>query len=195
MQGKRLTAVWIIIIGLIFTTPAPSVARNVIDQTGRKVVVPDHPQRVVAMAPSVTEIIFNIGQSRFLKGVTQFSDFPSEAQKIPRVGSYVHLDLEKIVALQPDLCIAINDGNPKEVALRIESFKIPVYVVDPRDSETVMQTILEIGTLLNADTEANHLVQNMRSRIHRVQTLVAKAHFRPRVFFQIGITPDRKSVV
>ncbi|MBN1930655.1 MAG: cobalamin-binding protein [Desulfobacterales bacterium] len=188
-MGKFPTAVWLIIIGLIFTTATPSVARNVIDQIGRKVLVPDNPQRVVAMAPSVTEIIFDIGKGHCLKGVTRFSDFPSEAQTIPKVGSYVHLNLEKIVALQPDLCIAINDGNPKEVADRLESFKIPVYVIDPKDLKTVMQTILEIGKLLNADTEADHLVQNMQSRIQQVQALVTKTHFRPRVFFQIGITP------
>ena len=58
-----------------------------------------------------------------------YSDFPDEATKLPKVGSYVHLDLERIVALKPDICIAIKDGNPKAVVKRLESLKIPVYTL------------------------------------------------------------------
>jgi iron complex transport system substrate-binding protein len=75
------------------------------------------------------------------------------------------------------------------VAQRLESLKIPVYAVDPRDLDTIMETIIEIGKLLNADKQAKLLVQNMRFRIQRVKSLVAKAAHRPRVFSQIGISP------
>jgi iron complex transport system substrate-binding protein len=105
------------------------------------------------------------------------------------VGSYVQLNLEKIVTLKPDLCIAIKDGNPRIVANRLESLNIPVYAVDPKNLETVMQTVLEIGNLLNANPQADALVQHMRSRVLKVKSLVAKAESRPRVFFQIGISP------
>jgi iron complex transport system substrate-binding protein len=77
--------------------------------------LPDNPQRVVSLAPNITEIIFALGREHRLKGVTMYSDYPDAAQKLPKVGSYVRLDLEKIVALRPDLCIAVKDGNPKEV--------------------------------------------------------------------------------
>ena len=178
-----MTALLLIAIGV------PSDARTVTDQLGRQVTVPDKPQRVVSFAPNITEIIFAIGQEHRLKGVTMHSDYPPEAAKLPMVGSYVHLDLERIVALKPDLCIAISDGNPKVVAQRLESLKIPVYAVDPRDLDTIMETIIEIGKLLDADKQAKLLVQNMRFRIQRVKSLVAKATHRPRVFFQIGISP------
>jgi iron complex transport system substrate-binding protein len=108
---------------------------------------------------------------------------------LPKVGSYVQLNLEKIVVLKPDLCIAIKDGNPRVVARRLESLKIPAYAVDPRNLETVMQTVLEIGNLLNANQRAGLLVQRMRSRVFKVESLVATAEYRPRVFFQIGISP------
>lgn len=167
----------------------PSDARIVTDQLGRQVTVSDKPQRVVALAPSITEIIYALGQENLLKGVTLYSDFPHAAVRLPKVGSYVQLNLEKIVALKPDLCIAIKDGNPRVVARRLESLKIPVYAVNPRNLETVMQTVLEIGNLLNANQRAELLVQRMRSRVLKVKSLVAKAGYRPRVFFQIGITP------
>jgi len=178
-----MTVVLLIAIG------TPSDAKIVTDQLGRQITVPENPQRVVALAPSITEIIYALGQENLLKGVTLYSDFPPAAVNFPKVGSYVQLNLEKIVALKPDLCIAIKDGNPRVVANRLESLNIPVYAVDPRNLETVMQTVLEIGNLLNANQRAGLLVQRMRSRVFKVKSLVAKAGYRPRVFFQIGISP------
>jgi len=168
--------------------PSPE-AKTVTDQLGRQVRVPDKPQRVISLAPSITEIIFGIEQSHRLKGVTTYSDFPPEAEKLPKVGSYVHLDLEKIVALKPDLCIAIKDGNPRVIAQRLEALNIPVYAVDPNKLDTVMKTVLEIGGLLDAKEQANRLVKRMQLRIQKVKSLVATTTQRPRVFFQIGVSP------
>jgi len=156
---------------------------------GRKVTIPDNPLRVVSLAPSITEIVFSLGQEDRLAGVTRFSDFPEAAKNLPKVGSYVHLDLEKIVSLKPDLCIAIKDGNPRAVVNRLESLGIPVYAVNPRNLETVMKTLTEIGSFLNAGEKANSVVQEMKSRIQGVKTKIAYVTYRPRVFFQIGIAP------
>ena len=174
---------------LVIFSGKPTRARTVTDQLGRNVTVPDEPRRIVSLAPNITEIIFALGQEDRLMGVTRYSDFPPEAEMLPKVGSYVHLDLEKIVALKPDLCIAIRDGNPIAVAKRLESLKIPVYAVDPRNLETIMQTVIEIGGLINAESAADLLVQNMDFRIQKVTSLVSKVTHRPRVFFQIGISP------
>lgn len=168
---------------------APAFGAEVTDLLGRRVHVPADPRRVVALAPNITEIVFALGQERRLVGVTRFSDFPPAAAELPQVGSYVQLDLERIVALRPDLCIAIKDGNPKAVIDRLEAFGIPVYAADPRDLESVMATILEIGRLLGAAAQAERRVGGMRQRVARVSTLVTGATHRPRVFFQIGIAP------
>jgi cobalamin transport system substrate-binding protein len=164
-------------------------AKTAIDQLGRHVTVPENPERIVSLAPSITEIVFALDQGYRLKGVTTYSDFPPEAEKLPKVGSYVQLDLEKIVALKPDLCIAIKDGNPIAVARRLESLKIPVFAVNPRNLKTVMQTVQEIGGLLNVEERADKLLQSMNRRIQKVKSLVAKTAYRPRVFFQIGVSP------
>jgi len=189
MKYKSMTIILIMTVFLFIVIGAPSDAKIVTDQLGRQFTVPDNPQRVVALAPSITEIIYALGQENLLKGVTLYSDFPPAALKLPKVGSYVQLNLEKIVALKPDLCIAIKDGNPRVVVRRLESLNVPVYAVDPRNLETVMQTVLEIGNLLNANQRADFLMQRMRSRVLKVKSLVAKAAYRPRVFFQIGISP------
>jgi iron complex transport system substrate-binding protein len=168
---------------------ATSEARLVKDQLGREVMVPDDPGRVVSLAPSITEIVFALGRGERLKGVTQHCDFPVEAQALPRVGSYVHPDLERIVALKPDLCIATRDGNPQDLVTRLEALKIPVYVVNPKNLDTVLDTLLEIGQLLNSSQNADNLAGDLRARIERVKSRVAGAEQRPRVFFQIGVVP------
>jgi iron complex transport system substrate-binding protein len=189
MNYKTHIVIAILIAGFFFPANHIYASKILTDQAGRKVTIPDNPIRVVSLAPSVTEIVFALSQEHRLIGVTRFSDFPDAVKNFPKVGSYVHLDLEKIVSLRPDLCIAIKDGNPKAVTSRLESLNIPVYAVDPKNLKTVMKTITEIGVFLNAVEEAHSVVQNMKSRIQRVQTKTANVTDRPRVFFQIGISP------
>ena len=189
LKYKLLIAILFSFMEALFPAEAVSGNRTVIDLLGRKIVLSDNPSRVIALAPSITEIVFALGQGHRLVGVTRYSDFPSEAKEIQRVGSYVDLDIERIVSLEPDLCIATKDGNSREVVLRLETLNIPVYAVEPRDLVSVMDTIIEIGGLLNVSGTAGKLVKTMRSRIDSIDSLVSKADNRPRVFFQIGVSP------
>jgi iron complex transport system substrate-binding protein len=189
MKYKWQAIILLTIIFFSFSAEAQSVVRKTTDQLGRSVTLSDNPQRVVSLAPSITEIIYELGQEHRLSGVTRFSDFPPKAVKLPKVGSFVQLDLERIVALKPDLCLATKDGNPRAIVERLESLQIPVYVVNPRDLDSLMETVIEIGVLLNAGKKAKTLAQKMRSRIQKVERLVAKASSRPRVFYQVGIFP------
>jgi iron complex transport system substrate-binding protein len=184
----KIAAVLLLMATVLSICP-PLYARVVFDQLGRRVELPETPRRVVSLAPSITEMIFTLDRADCLKGVTRFSDFPAAAKRLPKVGSYVHLDLEKIVALKPDLCIAVKDGNPLEVIEHLEALHIPVYAVDPRNLETVMATLREIGVLLNADERAETLVHRLQARIQYVKSRVAGSSCRPRIFFQIGLSP------
>ena len=186
---KKLAIAGLLLLSLGIGLTNRASAGTQIDQLDRRVNVPDDPGRVISLAPSITEIVFALKQERRLKGATHYSDYPREAQKLPRVGSYVRLDIERIVALNPDLCIATKDGNPKTAIERLESLNIPVYVVNPHNLDTILETILEIGTLLNAGRRAQALTADMRRRIQHVVSQVAEVNYRPRVFFQIGISP------
>jgi iron complex transport system substrate-binding protein len=108
---------------------------------------------------------------------------------LPKVGSYVHLDVERIVALKPDLCLAVKDGNPIAVVSKLESVGIPVYAVDPRNLDAVMDTLMELGRLLGVQDQSESIVASMRKRIQSVQQRVACSDHRPGVFFQIGVSP------
>jgi len=176
-------------LALLNAGPVSAASRTLMDQAGRTVVVPGSPDRVISLAPNITQIIYDLGCEDRLRGVTTYSDYPAPAKALPRVGDYVRLDLEKIVSLKPDLCIAIKDGNPKETVMRLESLGIPVYAVNPRSIDTVMSSVLAIGELLNASDRAESLVAGMKTRICRVEKMAATASAKPRVFFQIGISP------
>jgi len=174
---------------LIFTFTDVSQSKILKDQLGRVVTISGKPERIVALAPSITEIIFALGKGSLIKGATQYSNFPERAKKIPRIGSYVHLDIEKIVALRPDLCVAVKDGNPQFVIKKLEALKIPVYAVDPRNIESVIETLKELGVLLDASKKSKAVIQNMQERIDKIKKIVAKADHIPKIFFQIGISP------
>lgn len=185
---------FLLIFFLIFPgviSPLPVGAQNVdvTDLLGRHMAIPQDPGRVVSLAPNITEIVYALGQAHRLVGVTTYSDYPKAAASLPKVGSYVHLDLERIVSLAPDLCLAIKDGNPIAAVSRLESLGIPVYAVDPRDLESVMDTMSRIGGIFQAHKEAEQLVQGMRRRIQAVENRVAKADHQPALFFQIGVSP------
>jgi len=170
-------------------SPGQALAAVHIDQVGRRVNVPAAPQRLVTMAASLTEMVFALGFGDRLVGVEQFSDYPPAAREIPKVGSYTLPDLEGIVALQPDLCLAIKDGNPPHILERLRGLGIPVYVVDPRNLPGVIATLGEIGHLLGAEKEAGKLTATLTRRLQRIKDLAARAAQRPRVFFQIGLAP------
>ena len=189
MTHKKLISFCGCVLALVISLIPRATAGTFVDQLGRRVTLPNNPQRVISLAPSITEIIYALGQENRLKGVTRYSDFPIEATNLPKVGSYVRPDLERIVALKPDLCIATKDGNPKEVIDRLETLKIPVYVVNPRNLKTVLETIKEIGRILNAVGNAENLLTNLQDRIQRVSALISRDTYRPGVFLQIGISP------
>ncbi|MBF0449897.1 MAG: cobalamin-binding protein [Candidatus Magnetomorum sp.] len=176
-------------LSLFLFCPLVLDAREMTDLLGRRMTIPDDPKRIIALAPSITEIIFAIEQDHRLVGVTRFSDYPTQALTLPQVGSYIQLDLERIVALKPDLCIAVKDGNPIDIILRIESFGIPVYAVDPKNFQSVIDTVKEIGNLLHAQEKTARVVSNMTSRLLKIQSKTMTLKHRPRVFFQIGISP------
>lgn len=163
--------------------------KMVTDQSGKEVRVPVSPGRVVALAPSITEIVFALEREDLLVGVTRFSNYPEAAARLPSVGSYVKLDVEKIVSLSPDLCIAIKDGNPLSVVQRIEAMGIPVFAIHPMEIDAVIRSIYDIGDLLRAEDEAERLVSDMKQRMKRVQEIVSGASEKPSVFFQIGVSP------
>ncbi len=163
--------------------------RQIVDQTGEKVEVPTQPQRVLSLAPSLTEMIFSLKTEDKLVGATRYSNYPAVAKKLPRVGSYIRLDLERIIAIKPDLCLAIKDGNPLHTVDAIKALGIPVFAIDPRSIRQIMEAFILLGDILDAPEQAEELVSDMQQRLERVKKKVDASPDRPTVFFQIADIP------
>jgi iron complex transport system substrate-binding protein len=186
----KIVGLALLVYCFFFTIPvAPASARLIVDQTGEKIDVPAQPKRVISLAPSLTEMVFSLQAEDTLVGATRYSNFPAGAKKLPRVGSYIQLDLEKIVAMKPDLCLAIKDGNPIRTADAIKALGIPVLAIDPRSIEQIMEAFLLLGDILGATKRAEELVSDMKHRLVLVKERVASSQNRPTVFFQIADIP------
>ncbi len=163
-------------------------AEPYIDGMGRKVEINGTPQRIISLAPHITEILYAIGLEEKVVGVTLFSDFPEKAREKAVIGSYVTLDLEKIISLSPDLIISTSDGNPKEDINRLSSMGHTVYVISHSNINGIFSSILNIGEITRQEAKANELVVNMKKRIATVQSKIKSARIRP-VFYQLGDNP------
>jgi iron complex transport system substrate-binding protein len=168
---------------------SPAFGRELVDQIGRKIEVAEPLTRVVSLIPSLTESSFEVGGGEFLVGATRFATFPEAAARLPRVGSYIALDIEKIVKLQPQLCLAARDGNPKASVEKLEALGIPVYVFDPKSLEDVIDAVARLGEIYGTEIQADVLVAGYRQRLNRIKRRLEGVENRPRVFFQIDAQP------
>jgi len=165
---------------------------SVVDDAGRTVEIARTPQRFVSLAPSNTEILFALGLDDKVVGVTDFCDYPEEAKAIEKVGG-IEPNLEKIVALNPDLVLAIG-GSPAQVekATEMEKLGLTVLVLEPGDIEGIMANIELVGKAAGAEKEASELVTEMRKRFDDITARVKGAESRPKVFFELDATDPSK---
>ena len=153
---------------------------TITDFIGRKVTIEKEPQRIVSLAPSITETLFFIGAGDKLVGVTKWADFPPAVENITRVGGYgQYANLEVIASLQPDLIIA--DDYSLSILSDLEKIA-PVVVVTAKSIEEVYQKIELLGKITNREEAAKAIVADMKARVSYVTSMVA-GQPRPRVLF------------
>lgn len=172
-------------------TPTPtSSTKQFTDQEGRTVTLDGVPQRIVSLAPSNTEILFAIGLGDKVVGVTDYADYPAAAKTKPSVGGYTDPDIEKIVALKPDLVLATDIQMPKVVP-ELEKLGIKVAVLNPKNLDQILQSITLVGQMTGASTEAATLVSSMQTRIKAVEDKVAglSPSQKPKVFYAVWYNP------
>lgn len=154
----RSILIFLLAFSAIFAAP-PCLAEGaagsvgVLDDEGREVVLTAPAQRVVSLAPHLTENLFAVGAGNQIVGTTSFSDHPEAATEIPRVGSYKRADMERIVAMQPDLVVAWASGNDRAQIQRMIELGLTVYISEPRNFEGIATTLERLGRLTgHADT-------------------------------------------
>jgi iron complex transport system substrate-binding protein len=153
------------------------------DDLGRPFPLPERtPERIVSMAPNVTEILFALGLGDRVVGVTRFCDFPPETRLLRRIGGLVDPNIEVIQSLDPDLVIAFR-GNPLRLVDRIGKLGLPVFVLDIGEGlEALFPLIAKIGRVTRTEERAEALAARLRHRVEAVDAVLRPVPTRPRVF-------------
>lgn len=162
--------------------------RPITDEIGRPILVGPEPQRIVSLAPSITEVLFALGLGDRVVGVTSFCDYPPEAAAKEKVGDTLRPSIERIVALKTDLVIASTASQLQQFVYNLGEVSIPVYVSDPRGVDGVLDSIIRIGELTATTSRAQELAGALRDRVERVRERVSGRE-RPRVLFILGGAP------
>ena len=162
----------------------PAFPLTVTDQAGRLVTIEAEPQKIISLAPSNTEIVYALGLEDRLVGVTTYCDYPEAALDKPEVGGFNTVDIEQVVAIQPDLILA-TDIHTAEVVPGLEGLGLTVLVLDPRSLDEILESITLAGKCTGKEDEASQLVADMENRIEAVTDKTANLTEaqRPSVFY------------
>lgn len=153
---------------------------TVTDFAGREVTIEKEPERIVSLAPSITESLFYIGAGDKLVGVTQWADFPPAVRNITKVGGYgKYANLEIIASLEPDLILV--DGLSVEVVEALEEIA-PVVVINPNNITAIYDALELLGKITNREEGAGVVIAEMKGRVSQITSAV-EGQPRPRTFF------------
>jgi ABC-type Fe3+-hydroxamate transport system substrate-binding protein len=177
----------VFLFALISSTLAAA-GHTIQDEVGRTVAVPDHPHRLVCLAPSITDTVYELGSGAEIVGITDYTKYPPEAAQKPTVGGVINPSLEKIASLHPDLILAIGDLNTFGMVRSLEQMGFPVFVVQPHGVEGIYRSIESIGEAIDQQERARTLIARLRSRERAVREKAAGKKS-PSVFFVLWADP------
>ena len=155
----------IFLASLLLVCAPLSAAVVVEDDLGRRVELPKPAQRIISLAPHITENLFSAGAGDKVVGVVSYSNFPEQALNIASVGSYKQFNLEAIAALQPDLIVAWRSGNGMAKIQQLIDLGFTVYVTEPATLDLIPTSIERYAALVDASAAAQPVVQTYRDKL------------------------------
>lgn len=178
-------------------SPAPTLAASptqaaafpvtVTDDEGTAIVITSEPETIVSLTPANTEILFALGAGSRVVATDDGSDYPEAAVALPDVATFATVDVEKVVALEPDLVLAGGLGfTPDEAITRLRGLDIPVVVVYASSVDAVYDDIELIGTATGTSDTATTLIADMRAEIDSISAAASGAGTKPRVLYEVG---------
>lgn len=169
------------------TAAAAAFPVTVTDFQNRSVTVPKRPERIVSIGPSITEFLFALGAGPRVVGVDDFSDEPTAASQLEKVGG-IKVNFEKVVSLKPDLVLSVkfSDGTIE----KLTSAGLLVLVVDPQSAGDVARTAILLGRAVGSDGET--MARDIQKRVDDVRTKTSSAATKPRVYHEIDASDPTK---
>jgi len=177
---KTLLTLFVLLFGLLFTSFSGAVTQK----------SQPKPQRIVALAPHIVEMLFDIGADEQIVGTVEYADFPDAALKIPRLGGYHGIQIEKVLALKPDLVIVWQSGNKISDIEQMEKMGLNIIYSHPKKIEDVAQELQKLGKHTGHEVQAEMVAERY---LHRLKKLRQQyANIAPlKVFYQLWPNPMR----
>lgn len=163
-------------------------AIQVEDDEGRVISLERPAQRIISLAPSLTELLFAAGAGDQVIAAVEYSDFPDAANSLPRIGRHDLLDMERILALEPDLIVAWQSGNPRASVNRLREFGLTVYTAEPKRLADIPGHLLKLGALAGTEAIARAESERFSSTLSELEARYLDAR-EVRTFYQIWNQP------
>lgn len=160
---------------------------SVVDDSGQEIVLEHPARRIITLAPHLTEQVYTAGGGDRIVATVSYSNFPSSAKQIVKIGSYKKISFEMVVGLNPDLILAFG-GNGWEMINRLRDLNYTVFVDEPRELEDVATTLARLGKLLGTEEATNLEIQRFRHRLNRLRSQYSNQETL-RVFYEVWNKP------
>ena len=170
------------------SSPEPPVFREVVDETGRSLRIPQPVRRIVSLAPSLTETIYALGLQDRLVGDTDYCDYPPDAQKKTKVGGGINPSLEVIASLHPDLVLATKSFNRRETTQALDELGIASYATDPHTVADIIASTKTLADLLGVPEAGASVAEDIQHHLADLQLRIGSLPPK-RVLFVVWTQP------
>ena len=187
-QRAAQRCVALLLAALALTGTAAAAGIHITDDAGRSVSLTHPAQRIISLAPHMTELLFAAGAGAQVVGAVEYSNYPPAARRIARIGDSAQLDLERIVALKPDLVVVWRNGNAQRQLEKLLHLGIPVFYNEPRRLPDIARAIEQLGRLAGTEAVAQPVARAFVARVAELQRRYA-GRDPVRLFYQIWDRP------
>ncbi|WP_223427878.1 cobalamin-binding protein [Alcanivorax limicola] len=188
VNALRAGALACVLLMLPLGVAAEQGERCVVDDAAREVCLAAPAQRIIALSPGATELMYAAGGGERMVAAVNYSDYPPDAATLPQLGSNRRVDMEALLALEPDLVLVWPTGNPPEQVALLERFGIPLYFTEPVSFEDVATSLERLARLAGTEDIGASAAQAFRDGIDALRQRYAEAAPVP-VFYQVWDEP------
>ncbi|MCY7345915.1 MAG: cobalamin-binding protein [Pyrinomonadaceae bacterium] len=150
--------------------PPSAPTREITDDLGRRVRLPEKVSSAISLAPNLTEIVFAVGAGDKLVGVTSYCDYPAAAQKIQRIGDTLTPNIENIIALKPQIVLISTASQVENFTRTLDAQNIAYFVTNPNSLDDIYKSINQIGEIFGSVEKAGQIVGEMKRRVTEIET-------------------------
>ena len=181
-------SIFLLLAALLSVSVLARAELSVVDDRGGRVVLPAPAQRILSLAPHTTEMLFEAGAGSHIVGTIRYADYPEAARRIPRVGDYASVDMERVIGMKPDLVVVWLHGNSEKHLDMLRRLGVPMFYSSPGKLEDIPATLLKLGRLAGTEDDARRAAGAFDKRLSAMRERYSGRRIVP-VFYQAWKRP------